>query len=147
MNLIPILKEQLLDYNNYEQGLLKVIGYPGYPISDCTVCNVMSYSEWINTYHTYPVIKVEGIESIQQIRQHYNNCTNIHLFVNQHFGFSFNWHKDDVNVRLSVLKGKKTVWIKEKKYILHTSQSVIITKGYLHRVCSQKDTWALSVGY
>lgn len=146
-NCLPILKDQILDYQRYEQGQIKIIGYSGYRHSDCVVKDMMSYAEWIKTYHTYPVIKVEGIESIQEIRQHYNNCVNIHLFVNQQYGFSFNWHKDDVNVRLCVLKGKKYVWIRDKHYILYPAQSVIITKGYLHRVCSQQDTWALSVGY
>ena len=146
-NYLKLLKDQILDYQRYEQRQIKIIGYNGHKHSDCVINDIMSYTEWISTYYIYPVIKIEGIESIQEIRQQYSNCINIHLFINQQYGFSFNWHRDTVNVRLHVLRGKKYVWIRNKKYILHSTQSVIIAKGYLHRVCSQQDTWALSVGY
>lgn len=149
MNLLPILNEQLLAYENYEQGLLKIIGYPGYTDSDCRVCDMMSYSEWIATHQTYSTIKVEGIESINEVRNCFNKVSvkNIHLFVNQKYGYSFNWHRDNVNVLLHVLKGKKTVHVLDKVSKLYSGKYVVIPKGHLHRVCSIKDTWALSVGY
>ena len=149
MNLIPMLTEQLLDYNNYEQGLLKVIGYPGYPISDSTVCDIMTYPEWIATYQKYPTIKIEGIESINEIRNCFSKVSikNIHLFVSQKYGYSFNWHRDDVNVLLYVLKGKKILHLRDKVSTLYTRQLAIIPKGHLHRVSSIANTWALSVGY
>jgi mannose-6-phosphate isomerase-like protein (cupin superfamily) len=149
MNLLPILTEQLLDYNNYEQGLLKIIGYLGYPDSDCKVCDMMSYSEWVATYQKYPTIKIEGIESIDEVRNRFNKVSvkNIHLFVSQQYGYSFSWHRDSVDVLLCVLKGKKTVHVRDKVSTLYTGQHAIIPKGHLHRVSSIADTWALSVGY
>jgi mannose-6-phosphate isomerase-like protein (cupin superfamily) len=148
MNLIPILTEQLLDYNNYEQGLLKVIGYPGYPISDCIVKDVMSYSEWVNRHSQYPVIKLEGLERLDAVKSQFGpNIKNIHLFVSQKYGQSFNWHRDNLNVILIVLRGHKLVQILDKSYSLYTGKSIRILKGSAHKVVSKKNTWALSLGY
>jgi mannose-6-phosphate isomerase-like protein (cupin superfamily) len=149
MSLLPILATQLFDYNNYEQGLLKIIGYPGYPDSDCKVCDMMSYSEWIGTYHKYPTIKIEGIDSLDEVQNYFKKASikNIHLFVSQRYGYSFNWHQDNVNVLLYVLKGKKTVHIRDTVSTLYSGQHAIIPNGHLHRVSSIADTWALSIGY
>lgn len=147
MNLLPILHEQLLEYENYEQGLLKIIGYPGYPNSDCKVCDMMSYSEWITCYQQYPIIKLEGLEQLDSVNSHFSsNIKNIHLFVNQKYGKSFNWHRDDVNVKLLVLRGSKIVQILDKKYTLYPKQHIRILKGQAHKVVSKENTWALSIG-
>jgi mannose-6-phosphate isomerase-like protein (cupin superfamily) len=110
---------------------------------------MMTYSEWIATYQKYPTIKIEGIESIDEVRNCFKKVSikNIHLFVSQKYGYSFNWHRDDVNVMLCVLKGKKTVHIRDKVSKLHAGQHTIIPNGHLHRVSSIADTWALSIGY
>jgi mannose-6-phosphate isomerase-like protein (cupin superfamily) len=144
-----LLADQLLDYAKYEQGLIKVIGHPDYKHSDCTVKDFFTFSEWIEQHEQYPVIKVEGLETNTIVRSQFERIKfkNIHLFVNQKFGYSFNWHKDDVNVLLYVIKGRKTVYIRNKTVVLHPGQHVIIPKGHLHRVSSVQNTWALSVGY
>jgi mannose-6-phosphate isomerase-like protein (cupin superfamily) len=144
-----LLADHLLDYAKYEQGLIKVIGHPDYKHSDCIVKDFFTFSQWIEQHKSYPVIKVEGLETDPDISSCFDkiNFKNIHLFVNQKFGYSFNWHKDDVNVLLHVIKGQKTVYIRNKKVILHPGQHVIIPKGHLHRASSIQNTWALSVGY
>jgi len=143
------LSDQLLDYDKYEQGLIKVIGHPDYKHSDCTVKDFFTFSQWIEQHKSYPVIKVEGLETDPGIGSWFDSIKfkNIHLFVNQKFGYSFNWHKDDVNVLLYVIKGRKTVYIRNKTVLLHPGQYVIIPKGHLHRISSMQNTWALSVGY
>lgn len=132
----------LEDYNYYSEGLLKVIGHPDFLKGDTVVKDKMSYAEWIATGHTLPVIKIEGVESV--IKMH---CKNIHLFVHQITGPSFDWHKDDVDVLLYVIKGKKIVYMKNRKYHLYAGDSIEIPKGVLHKVISAEHTWALSIGH
>jgi len=149
MDTISLLKEQVIDYQRYEAGQIKMIGHPEYRHSDCQVDTFHSYAEWLKHYTDYPVIKVEGIESLAQIKKQFSKfpVQNIHLFVSQQFGFSFKWHKDDVNVFLYVIKGQKLLQVRDKTYIINPRQGIIIPKGYLHRARSRADTWALSIGY
>jgi mannose-6-phosphate isomerase-like protein (cupin superfamily) len=146
--ILKLVKDQHLDYSRYESGELKVIGHPDHRHSDYCVNEFHSYIEWVKDYQKYPVIKVEGIENIKKIKDAFDlPVDNIHLFVSQNFGISFNWHRDDVNVFLYVLKGQKRLWVRDKQYIINARQGVLIPKGHLHRVRSKKGTVALSVGY
>lgn len=149
MTLLQLLRQQILDYDNYNQDLINIIGYPGYPHTDCKVKDIVSFSEWISSYQTYPVIKIEGIEKLDPVKRHFNNISvkNIHLFINQKFGYSFNWHRDNINVLLYVLSGKKTLYIRDKVFEIYPKQYAIIPKGHLHKVRSIDNTWALSVGF
>lgn len=144
-----LLADQLLDYEKYDQGLLKVIGHPDHKHRDCIVKDFFTFSQWIDQHKSYPVIKVEGLETNDIIRSccRRTNFKNIHLFVNQKFGYSFDWHTDNVNVLLYVLKGQKTVHVRNKTVVLHPGQHTIIPRHHLHRVSSVQNTWALSVGY
>jgi len=135
------VRSHIQDYSAYETGLTKVIGLTGARHGDTVVKDVMSYSLWLETYKNYPIIKIEGLE------KNYNLGNTIHLFVHQQAGLSFNWHTDDVNVLLYVVKGRKTVYMKNRKIILKSGQSVRIPKGTKHRVFSTKHTQALSIGY
>lgn len=147
-NLLPILKNQILDYNNYEQGLIKVIGFPGYAQEDRRVDQELSYSQWIGNYQSFPVIKVEGLERLDlKLNLPKVRIKNIHLFYNQKFGYSFNWHRDDVNVILAVLQGRKYFQSSLGSKFLYPGSYAVIPKGRAHRVCSNADTWALSIGY
>jgi len=141
------VKNELTSYNRYESGQLKLIGVDNYQHSDYVVKNKLSFLEWIGQKDKMPIIKIEGIENIKKVKSHFTRCNNIHLFVHQKTCYSFNWHKDDVNVYLVVLKGKKIVYVKSKKIVLKSGQGVCIPKGHLHKVFSNKGTWALSVGY
>jgi mannose-6-phosphate isomerase-like protein (cupin superfamily) len=149
MNTLSLLKEQLINYQRYEAGQIKMIGHPEYRHSDCRANDFHSYTEWLNCYPDYPVVKVEGIETLDQIKKQFNKfpIQNIHLFVSQQYGFSFKWHSDNVNVFLYVVKGQKLLQVRNKTYIINPRQGIIIPKGHLHRARSRAETWALSVGY
>ena len=145
--LCSLLKDEPLSYNRYNSEQLKVIGFENYKHSDCIVKNKMSYSDWIFQKDKFPVIKIEGIEDIKKVMLHFPKCKNIHMFVHQKSCRSFNWHTDNVTVFLFVLKGRKVVHIKSRKIVLTPGKGVIIPKGHLHKVFSNKGTWALSIGY
>lgn len=142
------LQLEILDPNRYLLGQLSIFGYGNYKHSDTIVSNVMSYSDWVSNHKLYTGIKVEGLET-SDLSKHFKNIKikNIHLFLNQKTGFSFRWHRDDVNVFLYVVKGYKRVYIKNKVLNLKAGEGVYIPKRTLHKVFSNKDTWALSVGY
>jgi mannose-6-phosphate isomerase-like protein (cupin superfamily) len=134
-------KPIIFDYERYESGELKIIGHPDIGNSDVSVRDCMSFGQWLETYKVYPIIKVEGLERILDI-----NSTSIHLFYNQKTSRSFNWHTDEVTVDLLVLRGWKSLQIKNKKIILTHGQTARIPKGHLHRAFSRAGTWALSIG-
>jgi mannose-6-phosphate isomerase-like protein (cupin superfamily) len=117
--------------------------------SDCPVQDFFTYGQWLEHYHNYPVIKVEGIEQLALVREQFKrvNPKSIHLFVNQKFGYSFNWHRDNVNVLLYVLSGKKTLHLENRVFDIFPGQYAVIPRGQSHRVSSTANTWALSVGY
>lgn len=144
-----ILEDVLFDFEAYQEGHIKIIGYQEYTNSDTTVKDVMSYKDWIETHKDYPVLKIEGLEKIDAIKEYFSTIgiKNIHLFVSQQDGHSFDWHTDDVDVYLFVVKGEKTVYFEDKEVLLKANKGVIIDKGKSHKVYSKKDTWALSIGY
>lgn len=137
--LMTLMKQEIVSYDRYQSGQLKVIGYPGFPNSDVTVCEFMNYIDWVNTCQKYPIIKVEGLENIIPV------SNSVHLFYNQKSRHSFKWHSDPVNVQLHVLRGTKMLQIKNKTYKLVAGQSAMIQKHYLHRAYSVAGTWALSI--
>ena len=149
MNTIKTLSKEITSFDRYLSGDLKVIGLDNYPNSDSIVSEHFSFSEWLIYYKKYPIIKVEGIEKVRSILKQYKNFDpkDIHLFVSQKTGHSFRWHRDNVNVYLHVIKGKKIVRLKNQTFILKKGQGVHIPKRSLHKVFSVKDTWALSIGY
>jgi mannose-6-phosphate isomerase-like protein (cupin superfamily) len=145
---MSMLRQEIISYDKYESGQLKVIGFESLLHTDCVVNTKFSYANWIVSHHKYPVIKVEGIETIKKIKRLVRfKIKNIHLFVSQKTSYSFNWHKDDVNVLLYVVRGYKKLQVKNKTYILTPGMSTLIPKRHLHRVFSKKDTWALSIGF
>lgn len=142
------LRVELFSHERYLLGQLSIFGYDQYKHTDTIVSNVMSYSDWINSYKDFNGIKVEGLETTN-LPKHFKSIKvkNIHLFLNQKSGFSFKWHSDDLNVFLYVVKGYKRVYIKNKMFKLQAGEGVYIPKHTLHKVFSDKNTWALSIGY
>lgn len=134
-----LVRNEILSYERYVAGELKVIGYPGFANTDCVIKDKLSYSQWLETHQCYSTIKVEGLVV--------EKFTDVHLFVNTRSAYSFKWHKDTVNVYLYVIKGQKRLQVKNKTYLLTAGQGAFIPKGQLHRAFSKKDTWALSIGY
>lgn len=137
--LLPLLKQQIISYDRYESGELRVIGYPGFLNSDINVCERMSYVQWIESHQSYPIIKVEGLENV------ISGFKSVHLFYNQKHRRSFKWHTDPVDVQLYVLRGTKFLQVRNKNYKLVAGQFVRIPKNHLHRAYSVADTWALSL--
>lgn len=138
------LKQEIVSYDRYASGELKFIDGG----ADTTVNTVYSYSQWIQTHRKIPVIKTEGITVVPRLaRVNRLKIKDVHLFVSVKGGYSFKWHKDDVNVLLYVVRGKKIVFIKNKKYVLTKNTAITINRGDLHRVNSSCNTWALSIGY
>jgi mannose-6-phosphate isomerase-like protein (cupin superfamily) len=137
--LLQLVRGEIVSYDKYTTGELKVIGYPGFTNTDCVVKDKLSYADWLSTYSHYSTIKVEGLTV--------DKFTDVHLFVNTRTSYSFKWHTDSVNVYLYVIKGQKRLQVKNKTYLLTAGQGAYIPKGHLHRAFSKKDTWALSIGY
>ena len=142
--LLKKLKQEITSYDRYASGELKFITGG----ADTTANTVYSYSQWIQSRLKMPVIKAEGIAVVPRLASVSKlKIKDVHLFVSVKSGYSFKWHKDDVNVLLYVVKGKKTVFIKNKKYVLTKNTAVTIRRGELHRANSIANTWALSIGY
>ncbi len=147
-NLYNLVKHEVISYDRFTSGELKVIGLAGYERTDCIVKDKFSYAEWVNCYKKYNTIKVEGIEKTSNIKKAFKlPVSDIHLFVAQRTSYSFKWHYDDVNVFLFVLRGQKRLQVRNRTYILNPRQGAVIPKRHLHRAFSRKGTWALSIGF
>jgi mannose-6-phosphate isomerase-like protein (cupin superfamily) len=139
------LIQELLSFQRYDQN--EIVGIRD--SLDIFIQDKMTFGEWVNSYKDYSTVKVEGIESIPSVLRRFKrlNPKNIHMFITQKTGKSFNWHKDSVNVYLYVVRGQKIVHLKNKRHIVSSGQGVFIPKNHLHKVFSKAGTLALSVGY
>lgn len=145
--MISRLKDQIESYSNYENNLIFYIDKDG---RDHSVKENFSYDNWLRVWDEQLTIKVEGLENDGIIKSNFPHIKwikNIHLFVKLRPGFSFDWHRDDINVYLHCVQGKKMVFVEDNKYTISTNEGVNIKKGELHKVRSNKNTWALSIGY
>ena len=147
--LSKLLHTELTNFNRYSSNQISVLGYKTYARTDTLVKDVMSFSEWVFLNKTFPTVKIEGLEDQKYLLRRFKSVKikNIHLFLNQKTGVSFKWHKDNINVILYVVSGKKIVYVKNKQVVLLPGQHVIIPKGHMHKVFSVAGTLALSVGY
>jgi mannose-6-phosphate isomerase-like protein (cupin superfamily) len=144
MNLKPsLLKEEILSYDRYERN--QIVGIRN--SLDIFIQENMTFGEWISSSKDFSTIKVEGLEDTYCKYYPKLNPKNIHLFYTQKSGYSFKWHRDNINVFLHVLQGRKVVQIRDRLYNIHVGCGVVIPKNYLHRVYSDKGTMALSVGF
>lgn len=144
--MIDLLKSEIESYNRYENNQLFYIDQNG---RDYSVKSQISFSEWLLIYKSFPTLKVEGLEDNTLIKSKFSkikNINSIHLFVKQQKGFSFDWHKDNTNVYLYVIKGIKKVFIDDEVSLVNSGDCIYIKKGKKHKVDSVDDTWALSVG-
>lgn len=135
-NIKEILEEAVVNYEHYENGNTKYIK----DHKDSIVKDTMSYAQWVTMHHMMPVVKIDGLESHLPIKS-----DTIHLFLNNEADYSFDWHKDDVDVFLYVVKGKKKVHLEQDIIELSEGEGVHIPKGSMHKVYSDADTWALSI--
>lgn len=140
------LLSEILSYDRYADYQIQIIDKDG---NDHFAKDLVSYDKWISVWKTYPNIKVEGLDD-----KNYHTKINFdkrinsnHLFVNNKGGYSFKKHKDDTNVYLYVVKGKKYVHMNDDVYTVSTGEGIHIPEGTYHKVDSEPDTWALSIGY
>jgi|TARA_B100000902_G_C27314677_1_gene920503 mannose-6-phosphate isomerase-like protein (cupin superfamily) len=149
---IKRLKDEIQNHNRYEARQLFYIDDNGL---DREVKEHMTYGEWLREFNRFKVIKVEGLEDVSWLREVLDevvkNITgktrqDIHLFVNQKPGVSFKSHKDDKDVYLYVVKGKKKVNMNNEVKPIYDDEGIIIKQGVEHFVESEADTWGLSIG-
>jgi mannose-6-phosphate isomerase-like protein (cupin superfamily) len=150
------LKNEILSYDRFANYQIQIIDKKG---NDHFAKDLVNYGKWINIWNTYPNIKVEGLDD-----KNYHNqikfdkeINSNHLFVNNKGGYSFRVHKDDTNVYLYVVKGKKTVYLYDdhmqammenaKIVEVNEGEGIHIPIGTYHKVDSAPNTWALSIGY
>ena len=143
--MIDELLSEVLNYDRYADYQIQIIDKNG---NDHFAKDKVSYSEWVNTWKKYPNVKVEGLDDRKYHEKLIDKRVNSnHLFVNNKGGFSFKEHKDDTNVYLYVLKGKKFVHINNEVLTVSANEGIYIPQGVYHKVDSEADTWALSIGY
>lgn len=141
------IESVIFDAERFSDGSIIVIEKINGKIGSHPAKNKYSYQTYIENFQNFLSIKVEGLERNKILKKSFGpRVKDIHLFYNHNGGFSFDWHKDSLNVILKVLKGKKTVWIGKHRHILSSGQEVYIPKRVPHKVSSSKDTWALSIG-
>ena len=140
------LLSEILSYDRYADYQIQIIDKDG---NDHFAKDLVSYDKWISVWKNYPNIKVEGLDDKNyHTRINFDKRINSnHLFVNNKGGYSFKKHKDDTNVYLYVVKGKKYVHMNDDVYTVSTGKGIHIPEGTYHKVDSEPDTWALSIGY
>ena len=147
--MIELLTGEIEDYSRYENNQLIFLK----DRKDFKVKDEMSFASWLNEWRNQDSIKVEGLENVALLKSNFPHLdiSTIHLFVNLKGSYSFPKHKDDCDVYLHVCQGSKKIysWADDEKYTNHisTGQSHVIHSGVEHEVDSEKNTWALSIGY
>ena len=149
---ISRLKEEIQSHDRYEARQLFYIDDEGL---DREVREHMTYGEWLREFERFKTIKVEGLEDVAWLREVLDevvlNITgkkrqDIHLFVNQKPGVSFREHKDDKDVYLYVVKGKKKVSLNGEVKPIYDDEGILIEQGVKHFVDNEADTWWLIIG-
>ena len=144
--MIDSLYNEVTSYDRFIDYQIQIIDKDG---NDHFAKDLVSFDKWINVWQSYPNIKVEGLDDRNYHTQlEFDRRINSnHMFVNNIGRFSFKKHKDDTNVYLHVVKGKKFVHMNDEIITVSEGQGIHIPKGFYHKVDSEKDTWALSIGY
>lgn len=112
-----------------------------------------TYREWIDNWKNSTNVLVTGLEEDQTVFNKSQKLlpeeriNSIHMFHNVNGGYSFDEHKDETNVFLYVEKGKKHVHINGEIFTVSANKGIHIPKNVPHKVDSEADTWALSIGY
>ncbi len=130
------LKDEIQSHDRYNARQIFYIDEEG---RDREVKEHMTYGEWLREYERFKTDEV--VHNITGKKR-----SNIHLFVNQKPGVSFKSHKDDLDVYLYVVKGKKKVNVEGEDKIAYADEGVFIKEGQYHYVDNEADTWGLSIG-
>ena len=146
------LRDEIQSHDRYNARQIFYIDDEG---RDREVKEHMTYGEWLREYERFKTIKVEGLEETKWITECVDEVvhnitgkkrSNIHLFVNQKPGVSFKSHKDDLDVYLYVVKGKKKVSLNGEVKPIYDDEGILIEQGVKHFVDNEADTWGLSIG-
>ena len=140
------LYNEVTSYDRFVDYQIQIIDKEG---NDHFAKDLVNFDKWINVWQSYPNIKIEGLDDRNYHTQiNFDKRINSnHLFINNKGGFSFQKHKDDTNVYLYVVKGKKLVHMNDDIITVTEGQGIHIPEGTYHKFDSEKDTWALSIGY
>jgi len=140
------LYNEVTSYDRFVDYQIQIIDKDG---NDHFAKDLVNFDKWISVWQSYPNIKIEGLDDRNYHTQiNFDKRINSnHLFINNKGGFSFQKHKDDTNVYLYVVKGKKLVHMNDDIITVTEGQGIHIPEGTYHKVDSVKDTWALSIGY
>lgn len=146
--LLKEVKDEIISYDRYANGQTIIVDRTGHTMWSWRAKDKSSYKDFVDQIKQYAAVKIEGLEANKNLLKHFKNykIRDIHLFYSPRTDYSFGWHNDSVNVILYVIRGKKRVSIKNKRYILRTGDRILIPKGYMHKVFNYKNTWALSIG-
>jgi mannose-6-phosphate isomerase-like protein (cupin superfamily) len=157
--ILKILKEQVVDYNNYKKYKLVGIGEQSVHgrvyINGAYAQDNHSFATWLRDYKKYHSVQVLGLENNKKLMSAFKKIKkfdfaklqDICAFYSPNNNFSFDKHKDVVNVILYVVKGRKKVYLGNKIQYVNAGQWVYIPKGTYHKVYNKKDTWAVSFGF
>ena len=143
--MIDELLSEVLNYDRFADYQIQIIDKNG---KDFFAKDIVSYAKWVSVWKKYNNVKVEGLDDKNYHKKLINKRVNSnHLFVNNKGGFSFKEHKDDTNVYLYVVKGIKYVHMNDDVFTISAGEGIHIPSGTYHKVDSEPDTWALSIGY
>ena len=148
--MIDYLIEKITSYDYYNDRQVLFLDKNR---KDWFVREKFTYSEWINNWKNSTNVLVTGLEEDQTVFNKSQKLlpeeriNSIHMFHNVNGGYSFDEHKDETNVFLYVEKGKKYVHINGEMFTVFANEGIHIPKNVSHKVDSEADTWALSIGY
>ena len=142
-----LIKNEIVSYERYEAGHLLAMDRSG-PKLMCWPCQKFSYAYWVNHINDFTSIKVSAAENIKPLYQAFKKFKivgDIQIFYSAKRDYSFDAHKDVVNVYLYVVKGRKKVKVRDRIHILRPGQGIYIPKGHMHQVFNDANTWAVSL--
>ena len=157
MNIIKILIKEIVSYDNYVNGLTYVISQHRVGAREfygsVSANALYTYHEYLHNLKSFNAIQINNVDKTYQINSFlkknfkFKKFLNCSIFFNSTTNYSLMKHKDNYDVYLYVLKGKKKVQIQNKKRTLIQKQGIKIQKNFSHKVFNQKNTLALSIAY
>jgi hypothetical protein len=157
MNILKIVIKEIVSYDNFVNGVTYVIGQHRVGAREfygsVSANALYTYHEYLHKLRSFNAIQINNVDKNYHINSllkknlKFKKFLNCSIFFNSTASYSLMKHKDNYNVYLYVLKGKKKVQIQNKKRTLIQKQGIKIQKNFSHKVFNQKNTFALSISY